>query len=175
MVISVPDVSSTAYTMSGAVLEVVSASWATASIAKTSDVPCADNVITVNLVPDIDVDTTCVTQLTVAGLTGSTTNSGSTFSTTSALSFSSWDRVNGQLVLNLGKFQPACLVCRLCAQLPLVSSRLTDPGWSRRCEPRLLADNHLRLHSAEPSSGADCPNHHLAVVGALCRHDACWN
>ena len=109
--VSVPDVSPTTYPMDGSVLEVVSPSWQTATITKTSDIPCDSNVITVSLVPDIDVDTTCVTQLTVSGLTGSTTNSGSGFSTTSDLSYNSWDRSSGELVLNLGNFRPKCRVC----------------------------------------------------------------
>lgn len=109
--ISVPDISSSSYQFDQGVLEVVAPSWTTASITKESDIPCQNNRITVSLIPDIKVDTECVQFLTIFGLVGSTTpdSAGSgfaaasnLFSTTSSVSFESWDRATGQLVLELG-------------------------------------------------------------------------
>lgn len=109
--ISVPDISSSSYPFAQGVLEVVAPSWTTASVTKESIIPCQNNMITVSLIPDIKVDTECVQFLTVSGLVGSTTqdSAGSGFSTasnlfetTSSVSFVSWDRAEGQLVLELG-------------------------------------------------------------------------
>ena len=100
-----PDISQSGYAMAGLVLGVDAAGWTTASITTTSRIPCDDNVVTVSLTPDIKVNTFCVDKLTILGLVGSTTSdsAGSNFDTSDVgVSFFTWDRLNGELVVSLG-------------------------------------------------------------------------
>ena len=84
------------------------ASIANATVSQSSDVPCDDSTISINIHLAVDLLARCSPTLTIDGLTNSRSTVLSTYTDTNNLwALASWNRMNGVLALNTSQDIPA--------------------------------------------------------------------